>query len=299
MSAPAVTEHRAAPDSRGRERPAKSRSGPEFAKYAVLVVSAFMALFPVLLIVSTALREPAEVRVDPFGLFTSFSFDNLHRAWTVGGFSAYFWNSVLLSVPSTVLTVVLSTCAGYAFARCQFRGRNTLFYVTTLGLLVPFFVMMIPLYFQLLQMGLLDTLVGAILVLTANGAGGLSFGIFLMRSFFIDLPVELEQAARVDGCSEWAIFRRIMLPLVRSGTAALAVFTFLQNWNNFLVPLLYLPGGEYRALPTALYLFASGRTLEIGAVAAGVFITILPVIAVFIVAQRQLIRGFMSGAVKG
>jgi ABC-type glycerol-3-phosphate transport system permease component len=120
-----------------------------------------------------------------------------------------------------------------------------------------------------------------------------------MRSFFIDLPVELEQAGRVDGCSEWQIFLRIMLPLVRPGAAALAVFTFLQNWNNFLVPLLYLPGGDYRTLPSALYLFASGRTLEVGPIAAGVFITIAPVIALFLVAQRQLIRGFMAGAVKG
>ena len=300
MSATATVERESLATDRGRaRRTPRHVSGTQVAKHAVLLVSAFTALFPVLLIASTALREPREVRVDPFGLFTSFSLENLHRAWTVGGFGGYFWNSVLLAVPSTVLTVVLSTFAGYAFARCHFRGRDALFYVTTLGLLVPFFVMMIPVYFQLLQMGLLDTLIGAILVLTASGAGGLSFGIFLMRSFFLDLPVELEQAARVDGCSEWAIFRRIMLPLVRSGAAALAVFTFLQNWNNFLVPLLYLPGGEYRALPSALYLFTSGRTMEVGAVAAGVFITILPVIVVFVVAQRQLIRGFMSGAVKG
>jgi len=300
MTATATVERRSPVNDRVPDRRSSRHvSGSQIAKYGVLLVAAFMALFPVLLIASTALRDPAEVRVDPFALFTSFTLESLQRAWTVGGFSAYFLNSVLLAVPSTVLTVVLSTGAGYAFARCRFRGRNLLFYVTTLGLLVPFFALMIPLYFQLLQMGLLDTLVGAVLVLTASGAGGLSFGIFLMRSFFIDLPVELEQAARVDGCSEWMIFRRVMLPLVRSGAAALSVFTFLQNWNNFLVPLLYLPGGEYRALPSALYLFASGRTMEVGAVAAGVFITILPVIAVFVVAQRQLIRGFMSGAVKG
>jgi ABC-type glycerol-3-phosphate transport system permease component len=268
-------------------------------KQAVLLFGAVVALFPVFLIASTAVRDPAEIRTDPFGLLTSFSLDNIREAWTVGGFQEYFWNSLLLSVPSTVLTVVLSTAAGYAFARCRFPGRDLLFYTMTLGLLVPFFTMMIPLYFQLLQMGLLDTLVGAILVLTASGAGGLSFGIFLMRSFFIDLPGELEQAGRVDGCSEWQIFVRIMLPLVRPGAAALAVFTFLQNWNNFLVPLLYLPGGNYRTLPSALYLFASGRTLEVGPIAAGVFITIAPVIVLFLVAQRQLIRGFMAGAVKG
>jgi ABC-type glycerol-3-phosphate transport system permease component len=295
MTASVVSEAGAKPAERASSR----RPPTQLLKQAVLLSTALLSLFPILLIASTAVRDPVEVRVDPFGLLTSFSLESIKEAWTVGGFQGYFWNSVLLSVPSTVLTVVLSTAAGYAFARCRFPGRNLLFYTITLGLLVPFFTMMIPLYFQLLQMRLLDTLVGAILVLTASGAGGLSFGIFLMRSFFIDLPVELEQAGRVDGCSEWQIFLRIMLPLVRPGAAALAVFTFLQNWNNFLVPLLYLPGGDYRTLPSALYLFASGRTLEVGPIAAGVFITIAPVIALFLVAQRQLIRGFMAGAVKG
>lgn len=275
------------------------RSRGELLKQVVLIMSAVLALFPIMLIVSTAVRNPRDVRIDPFALFTSFSLDSIKEAWVASNFKTYFLNSMLLSVPSTLLTVFLSVGAGYAFARCGFRGRNALFYTITLGLLVPFFTMMIPLYYQLLQMGLLDTLTGAILVMSASGAGGLSFGVFLMRSFFLDLPVELEHAARVDGCSEWQIFTRIMVPLVRPGMAALTVFTFLQNWNNFLVPLLYLPGEGLRTLPSALNLLAGGRTLEVGPIAAGVFITIAPVIVVFLVAQRQLISGFMAGAIKG
>ena len=113
-----------------------------------------------------------------------------------------------------------------------------MFYVVILGLLVPFFAYMIPLYFQLRSMGLLDTLPGVDLVLTMTGV---PFGSFFMRAFFTDLPAELEQSARVDGASEWQIFSKVMLPLVRPGISALAVFTFIQTWNNFLVPLLYLP----------------------------------------------------------
>ena len=135
--------------------------------------------------------------------------------------------------------------AGYAFARLPFRGRTFLFYLVVLGLLVPFFTFMIPLYFQLRSIGLLDTLPGAILVLASTG---ISFGTFFMRAFFAELPVELEQSARVDGASEWQIFTRVMLPLVGSGIGALTVFTFLANWNNFLIPLLYLPE---RRLPSA------------------------------------------------
>jgi raffinose/stachyose/melibiose transport system permease protein len=265
-------------------------------RHTLLVVLALLAMFPVILAVSTALKDPADVRVNPFGLFSSFSTENISTAWTVGGFSDYLLNSLLLSVPSTVIVVVLSTMAGYTFARLPFPGRSLMFYLVVLGLLVPFFTFMIPLYFQLRGIGLLNTLLGANLVLASTG---LSFGTFFMRAFFSDLPTELEQAARIDGASEWQIFLRIMVPLVGSGAGALAVFTFLQNWNNFLVPLLYLPSGEYRPLTTGLYLFTGGRSVDVGPLAAGTLITILPVIALFVALQRQVTQGFLSGGIKG
>ena len=265
-------------------------------RHVVLVVMAAFTLFPVLLIVSTALKTPQDVRSDPFGLFSSFSWENLRSAWTVGRFSSYLLDSLLLTVPSTVVVIVISTMAGYAFARLPFPARTAVFYVVVLGLLVPFFTYMIPLYFQLRSMGLLDSLVGANLVLISTN---LSFGTFFMRAFFSDLPEELEQAARIDGASESRIFAQVMMPLVSSGAAALAVFTFLSNWNNFLVPLLYLPSGKYRPLTAGLYNFTGGRSMDIGPLAAGTLITIVPVIVIFVVLQRQVTQGFMSGAVKG
>lgn len=265
-------------------------------KHLLLIVMAVFTLFPVILVLSTAFKDSTDVRTNPFGLFSSFSFQNMVEAWTVGGFSGYLLNSILLAIPSTLLVVVLSTMAGYTFARLPFRGRTVCFYLVILGLLVPFFAYMIPLYFQLRGLGLLDTLPGAILILTSTGV---SFGTFFMRAFFSDLPIELEQAARVDGCSEWQIFVKIMLPLVSSGAGALGVFTFIQNWNNFLIPLLYLPGGEYRPLTTGLYQFTGGRSIDIGPLAAGTLITIIPVVIVFLVLQRQVAEGFISGAVKG
>ena len=264
-------------------------------KHLLLTALAVLMLFPLVLIVSTTFKSEQDVRTNPFGLFSSFSFDNLVTAWTVGRFGDYVLNSFLLTVPSTLLVVVLSTMGGYAFARLPFPGRAVAFYAVVVGLLVPFFTYMIPLYFQLRSMGLLDSLVGVNLVLASTQ---LSFGTFFMRAFFTDLPVELAQAARMDGASEWQIFTKVMLPLVTSGIGALAVFTFLQNWNNFLVPLLYMPGGDYRPLTTGLYLFLGGRSIDIGPLAAGTLITILPVVVLFVCLQRQVTQGF-SGAVKG
>jgi ABC-type glycerol-3-phosphate transport system permease component len=275
--------------------PRRRRAGSAV-QHLVLLVLSLLWLGPIVLIVSTAIRTRADVAANPFGLFTSFSFGNLVAAWTNGHFGDYLLNSVWLSIPTTALVLVLSTMGGYAFARLPFPGRTVAFYTVILGLLVPFFAFMIPLYFQLRSMGLLDTLLGVDLVLTVTG---LPFGTFFMRAFFLDLPNELEQSARVDGASEWQIFWRVMLPLVRSGITALSVFTFIQTWNNFLVPLLYLPGGGFRPLTTGLLQFTSGRQIDIGPLAAATLITILPVIVVFLVMQRQVAQGFISGAVKG
>ncbi|HEX5511186.1 MAG TPA: carbohydrate ABC transporter permease [Actinomycetales bacterium] len=282
--------------STGTRRRPPRRAAAHAGKHALLVVLSLLTLFPLILTVSTAFKTERDVTVNPFGLFSSFSFENVVTAWTVGDFSQYVLNSFLLSVPSTLLVVVLSTMGGYAFARLPFRGRSVAFYLVILGLLVPFFTYMIPLYFQLRSMGLLDSLVGVNLVLASTG---LSFGTFFMRAFFSDLPTELDQAARIDGASEWQIFARVMLPLVSSGIGALAVFTFLQNWNNFLVPLLYIPSGKYRPLTTGLYLFLGGRSIDIGPLAAGTLITILPVVVLFVAMQKQVTQGFLSGAVKG
>jgi raffinose/stachyose/melibiose transport system permease protein len=280
--------------SRRKRAHASGRTG--VGRHVALGLVALLTVFPVILVVSTTLKSSQDVRANPFGLFSSFSLENLETAWTVGDFDDYLLNSILLSVPSTAIVVVLSTMAGYAFARLPFPGRNVAFYVVVFGLLVPFFAYMVPLYFQMQSMGLLDSLLGVNLVLATTQ---LSFGAWFMRAFFSDLPTELEQAARMDGASEWQLFVRIMVPLVTSGMGALAVFTFLQQWNNFLVPLLYMPGGEYRPLTLGLYLFIGGRSVDIGPLAAGTLITILPVVVLYVVLQRQVTQGFLSGAVKG
>ena len=264
--------------------------------HLLLVGISLVMLFPILLTISTALKTRADVRTNPFGLFSTVSPENLSRAWTVGNFGEYMWNTLVLAVPSTIIVVALSTMAGYAFAKLPFRGRTFVYYLVVLGLLVPFFTYMIPLYFQLEGLGLLDTLPGAILVMATTG---LAFGTVFMRAFFQDLPPELEQAARIDGASEFRIFAGVLLPLVTSGMGALSVFTFLSNWNNLLVPLLYLPGGDWRPLTLGLYLFAGGRTVDIGPLAAATLITILPVIILFVVLQRRVTQGMLSGAVKG
>jgi ABC-type glycerol-3-phosphate transport system permease component len=267
---------------------------------SILLLAAAIVVYPLLLIVSTALKDPLEVAQNPYGLFTAFRFQNIVDAWTLGEFGHYFQNTVFITIPMVLGVVILSTLGGYAFALLDFPGRNALFYVFTLGLMIPFFSIMLPLYYELRTMGLLGHLPAVVLPGIAGAAeAGLPIGIFLMRSFFQDLPRDLANAARVDGASEWRVFRHVMLPLALPGAAVLAILAFLRAWNTFILPLIYLQGEENRTLATGLYQFAGGRTQETELVAAGALIMSLPVVVFFLFFQRNFVKGLTSGAVKG
>jgi raffinose/stachyose/melibiose transport system permease protein len=276
-----------------------SRLVGTLAKYLALAFFAALVLYPLLLIVSTAVKDPLDVTPNPFTLFSSVNLVNFVDAWTLGGFGGYFWNTLIITAFTLLGTIALSVLAGYALARLYFPGRNLIFMIFLTGLMFPFFAVMIPLFYELRDTGLLGTKLGVILVLIAGASGyGLPIGIFLMRSFYMDLPEDLANAARVDGASEFEVFWRIMLPLSGPGVAVLSVLVFFQTWNVFIVPLLYLPGAENRVLATGLYLFSSGRTQEYELTAAGSLIMVLPVVLFFLAFQRLFVRGLTAGAIK-
>lgn len=264
-------------------------------KQAILLLFALVALYPVLVTAFTALRPAREVMRNPFGLPTELFLDNLVTAWTRGRFGDYLLNSAIITVPTVVGVVVLSCLAGYGISRFRFPGRNFMFYTILLGLTVPFQSVMIPLFYQLLAMGLLSTYLAVIL---PGIAFGLPFGIFLMQAFFEDLPRELSDAGRVDGCSEWRIFRSVMLPLAWPAVSTLVVFQFVRTWNEFLMPLLYLQNEDLRPVPLGLMFFQGAYTRDIGLISAGVTIALLPVVVIYLIFQRQFVKGLTAGAVK-
>ena len=276
-----------------------SRLVGSLAKYVALGFFAALVAYPLLLIVSTAVKDPLDVTADPFALFSSVNPVNFLDAWTLGGFGGYFWNTAVITALTLIGTVALSVLAGYALARLYLPGRSIVFFVFIMGLMFPFFSVMIPLFYELRDIGLLGSKLGIALVLIAGAGGfGLPIGVFLMRSFYMELPEELADAARVEGCTEWQVFRYVMLPLSGPGVAVLTVLVFFQTWNVFVVPLLYLPGAENQTLATGLYLFSSGRTTEYELTAAGSLIMVVPVVIVFLLFQRLFVRGLTSGALK-
>lgn len=264
-------------------------------KYGILIVFALFAILPFFWMWSAAFRDARAIYQDPFALPTSLDFTNIVKAWTVGRFSSYIKNSFIVTIPTVLGVVALASLAGYGIARYRFRGRNIIFYTFLLGITVPFQSIMIPLYYNLRDLNLLGTYWA--MILPATGLG-MSFGVFLMQAFFRNLPQELADVARVEGANEFQIFLYIMLPLARPAISSLVVFQFMWSWNAFLMPLLYLQTENLRPLPLGLMFFQGRYTSDYGLIAAGVTLSTLPVIIVYMIFQKQFIQGLTSGAIK-
>ena len=214
------------------------------------------------------------------------------------GIWQYLANSGIVSGLTVVLTLVISTLGGYAFARFRFPGRDALFMLTLAILMVPYATLLIPLYVLLNKLGLQNSLVGVALVLTMFQ---LPFSTFMMRISFESVPRELDEAALVDGCSSFSALWRVLLPAVRPGLITVGLFAFLAAWNDFMAPLILINDSNRMTLPLAvsnLRVQVQG-VIDYGATEAGVVVLALPCILLFLVLQRHYVRGFMSGALKG
>ncbi len=263
--------------------------------YLVLIIFAFISIIPIFWMVLAALKPPAEIASNPFGWPTKLTFENLAQAWTVGKMGQYFLNSVIVAVPRVFGVLILSTLAGYAFAKLKFPGRNKLFLFMLFGLMVPIQAMIIPLYMDMQGLGLINTYWAMILPYY-----GLSmpFAIFMMRAFFRELPDELMEAARIDGCGNFRALLYVMLPLVLPAISSLLVFEFMWSWNDFLIPLLFVYTDSLRTLPLGLMYFSTQYSTNQSLVAAGVAISTIPILIIYFIFQRKFIHGLTAGALK-
>ena len=266
------------------------------AQYGMLILFAVFVLVPFMWVIFTALKSNLEIAQEPLGLPPNWRFENLAQAWNQGKFSRYFINSVIVTVPIVLLVVSLSCLAGYGLARLKMPGRMLIFYFFLVGLMVPFTSIMIPLFYILRDIGVLGTYWAMILPQTAIS---LPFGIFFMRAFFSGLPYDLTDAAKIDGCNDFGVFRRVMLPLAGPAVAALVVFNFMGSWNAFLLPLIYLQSDKLRPVMTGMMFFTTRWGPDYSMSMAGTLIVMAPIMAVYLVFQRQFIQGLTAGAVRG
>jgi raffinose/stachyose/melibiose transport system permease protein len=263
--------------------------------YLVIILCSAIAVYPLIGILLASFY-PAKQGVSPsgFGLPPSFEWRNYLTAWDQGNFSEYFTTSVIVAAVMVPASVVLSILGGYAFATMRFPGSKVIFYLFILGLIIPTEATIVPLYYDVQAMGLIDTY-WALIILEVSGE--VAFGIFWMRAAFLSAPPSLLEAARIDGASSWRTLWRIMVPFARPAILTLTVLTFADSWNEFFLALVFTV--NHMTAPAGLASFSGRYTTQIALVSAAAVIVALPILIVFIIFQREFMRGMLTGAVKG
>lgn len=258
----------------------------------VLIVVMILVLFPFAWLLISSFKFEKDIITYPPSIFADrYTLENYIKVWTAIPLLKYIINTVIFAGGVVVTSVFLDSLAGYAFARMQFKGKRFFFYFVLVTMMIPFQVFMIPLFLQMSELGLIDSYVGLILPRMTS-----AFGIFLMRSFYVSLPKDLEESARIDGLGEFGIFLKIMMPLSKPAMLTLAIQTLMSNWNDLLYPLLLTTTSDKRTLPSGLALFTGQNISFYGPVMAGAVISMIPLLIVYIFAQKYFVQGVaMSG----
>jgi multiple sugar transport system permease protein len=262
--------------------------------HLVLFPLAVLMLVPMIWMVVTSLETLKETQLTPVLVPRSLRWQNYTQVLQLSQFPRWFVNTVIVTVVVVVGNLVFCSLAGYAFARLRFFGRDVAFILVLATLMIPFQVVMIPTFIIVRKLGLIDTL-GALIVPNLAGA----FGIFMLRQFFRTLPIELEEAARIDGASRLGVLFKIVLPLSGPVLATLAVITFLWTWNDFLWPLVTIYSSGHYTLQLGLLTFQGAHKSNTNLLMAANMMSMVPVLVLFFAAQRYFIRGIATSGLKG
>jgi putative chitobiose transport system permease protein len=265
-------------------------------QFVLLIAIATLTVFPLLWLVSTAFKSPSEniFQATPQLLPAQPTFENFLKVWKNSRFDLYLWNSFFVSSITVILNLLFCSLAAFPLARLNFKGRDSIFWAIVGTTMIPFQITMIPLYILAVQLNLKNTYAGLIFPYVIS-----AFGIFLLRQAFQSVPKEMEEAARMDGCSSLGIWWHVMLPAARPALTTLAVFTFVAMWGDFLWPLVIVDRAELYTLPRGIASLASAFSEDWRLIAAGSAISMLPVFIVFVFLQRYIIPTEASAGVKG
>jgi multiple sugar transport system permease protein len=275
-----------------RRMPARTKAG-WIALHVVVVVGAAIMFFPFLWTVITSISPGVGLTVTPALIPEHPSLEAYERLFAERPFGRVILNSFGLAATTTIIQLITSSTAAYAFSRLPFRGRGAVFAVYLATMMIPLQVLIVPLFVELKTFGLLNTYLGALLPTFAS-----AFGIFLLRQAINQVPRELDEAATLDGAGHFRIFWTIILPNIRPALATLTIFSFMGSWNSFLWPLVVLRKPELQTLPIALAGLQGQYTTEWDIIMAGSVVSILPMLALYIFAQKYIIQGVASSGIK-
>jgi raffinose/stachyose/melibiose transport system permease protein len=279
-----------------RKRDAFKKRLPRFFQYLVLAIFTLVIVVPIVVMVFGALKTRGEMFTHPYTLPIPTHWENFGLILSTPSFWSLLRNSLITMVFSTLGVLVVCSLAAFVFARMQFRGKDLAFNLLTLGLMFPITVAIMPVYLVIREMKLIDSLLAVILVQTAFGVSG---NILILRSFFLAIPMELQDAAAMDGCTSFDFFWRILLPLAKPSLAAVGALTMIVSWNDLLTPLVLLNSDKFWTLPLGTMQFQGQYSSDLALTAAFVTLSALPAILFYLFAERQIVAGLTAGAVKG
>jgi raffinose/stachyose/melibiose transport system permease protein len=269
---------------------------PRFFQYLILTLVVAAIFLPIVLLIFGSLKTTGEMYSHPYTIPNPPRWDNLQLILGQPSFWAMLRNSLVVMLASTGGVILVCSLAAFVFARMEFRGKNLFFNLFTLGLMFPITVAILPVYFVLRQLDLIDKLWGVILVQIAFQLSG---NIMILRGFFTAIPGELQDAAYIDGCNAFDFFWRILLPLARPALAAVAALAMIVSWNDLLVPLVVLNSDQLWTLPLGTMQFQGQYGQDLALVSAFVALSALPTLIFYVFAERQIVSGLTAGAVKG
>jgi len=279
-----------------QKRDAFMKKLPRFFQYLVLTIFTLIIIVPIVIMIFGALKTRGEMFTHPYTLPIPPHWENFGVILKTPSFWLLLRNSVIVMVLSTAGVLAVCSLAAFVFARMQFRGKDLAFNILTLGLMFPITVAIMPVYLVIRQMKLIDTLLAVILVQTTFGISG---NTLILRGFFLSIPMELQDAASMDGCSTLEFFWYILLPLVRPALAAVGALTMIVSWNDLLTPLILLNSDKLWTLPLGTMQFQGQYSADLALTSAFVTLSALPAILFYLVAERQIVSGLTAGALKG
>lgn len=273
----------------------KKNPATRIAQYVLLIVLTVITLLPLVWMLSASFKLSSEVFTNPIRWIPeSFHWENYVQIWKKVDFGLFTWNSSKLTILVTLIQLMTCSFAAYGFTKCKFRGRDTLFlcYVATIA--IPWQIFMLPQYIMMQKMNLVDSHLGYVLM-----SSFAAFGVFLLRQFYLGIPDELLEAARIDGLSEYGIYFRIVLPLAKPAMATLAIFTFVNVWNDFMGPMIYFNSEVNKTIPLGIRMFVGQYSTDYQLIMAASVLSLVPVLIVYIFCQRYFVQGIATSGLKG
>ena len=279
-----------------RKLDAFRKKSPRLLQYLILSIFTLIIVVPIVIMIFGALKTRGEMFTHPYTLPIPPHWENFGEILSTSSFWILLRNSLVVMLGSTAGVLVICSLAAFVFARLEFRGKDLAFNMLTLGLMFPITVAIMPVYLVVRQLNMIDNLLAVILVQTAFGLSG---NILILRGFFLSVPMELQDAASIDGCSAFEFYWRILLPLARPALAAVGALTMIVSWNDLLTPLVLLNSDKLWTLPLGTMQFQGQYSADLALTSAFVTITALPAIIFYLFAERQIVAGLTAGALKG